>query len=379
MCRVALLTNIPAPYRVDLFYYMQTHIKEHELYIIYAKENEENRSWKICKEKLLNSYILHSHTIKVKGGGDARYIHIAAGIGEKMDEINPDVVIAWEYNLVALQALWWSKRHSKKFIHLTDGTLFSERNIGSMQKLARKIITRHCDAAIASSTKAQEKLFFWGMQKEKVFLSLLTINTKAYIEQCDPNFFVEPDDSNKKIILFVGRITYGKGIDLLISALPYITCDYCVYVVGDGDEREIESFMKQAADLGVSDRIVLRGFKSGQDLINEYKSSTVFVLPTREDCFGLVLLEAMCSLKPIVVSKYADGAYDMIENGKNGFIVDPYDARELANALNNVMQNKDLQKEFGKISAQKRDRFSFEKVSKGYLQAIDHVIDPALR
>ena len=51
MGRIALVTNIPAPYRVDLFYYMQTQIKKHEFHVIYTSENEDNRSWKIKKEK----------------------------------------------------------------------------------------------------------------------------------------------------------------------------------------------------------------------------------------------------------------------------------------------------------------------------------------
>ena len=42
MSRVALITNIPAPYRVDLFYYMQTHVKEHEFHVIYTSENEDH-------------------------------------------------------------------------------------------------------------------------------------------------------------------------------------------------------------------------------------------------------------------------------------------------------------------------------------------------
>nr|WP_300912643.1 glycosyltransferase family 4 protein [uncultured Acetatifactor sp.] len=180
MGKVAFITNIPSPYRVDLFYYIQTMIKRHELHVIYTSEREGNRLWNIAEDKLLNSYILHSKVIELKGMIDKRFVHLPVNVGKKLHEVKPDVVIAMEYNPAALQALWWCRRNGKKFIHLTDGTLFSERNIGKIQKVTRKIITKNCDAAIASSTRAKEKLLAWGVPEEKIFVSLLTVDVQAY-------------------------------------------------------------------------------------------------------------------------------------------------------------------------------------------------------
>lgn len=181
MGKVALITNIPSPYRVDLFYHIQTTVRKHELHVIYTNEREGNRLWNIREDKLLNSYVLHSKVIELNGRIDKRFVHLPVSIGKKLYEIEPDVVIAMEYNLAALQALWWCKRNKKKFIHLTDGTLLSERNIGKIQKLTRKIITKNCDAAIASSTKAKEKLLAWRVPEGKIFISLLTVDTKPYL------------------------------------------------------------------------------------------------------------------------------------------------------------------------------------------------------
>ena len=94
----------------------------------------------------------------------------------------------------------------------------------------------------------------------------------------------------------------------------------------------------------------------------------MFVLPTREDCFGLVMLEAVCTKNKVVASKYADGAYDIIENGKNGTIVDPYNAKELADSIKHWLLDS---KDEDKVSDFIMERFSFENVSKGYLNAIE--------
>lgn len=128
MSKLLLITNIPAPYRVDLFYYMQTHQQTHEFFVIYTNRNEDNRQWTIDERKLLQSTILESKIIKRKGEGDVHYLHIPQHLTREITRINPDVVIAWEYNPSALKALLWCKRHGRKFIHLTDGTLRSERN-----------------------------------------------------------------------------------------------------------------------------------------------------------------------------------------------------------------------------------------------------------
>lgn len=373
MIKVALITNIPAPYRVDLFYYMQTHLKDYEIHVIYTNNNEENRSWGMPKEKMLNAHVLHSKVLKLNGMIDKRYVHIPANIGSVLNGIDPQVLVVWEYNPAALQALVWSKIHKKKFIHLTDGTLFSERNIGKVQKICRKIISKGCDAAIASSTKAKEKLISWGMDEKQIFISLLTVDIMPYITYKEEGISTS-NSEDESILLFVGRITVGKGIDLLIKALPYVNKGYHVRLIGDGRDEDIDSFKELAKDLNVDTKIEYCGFKQGKELIKEYQRASIFVLPTREDCFGLVLLEAMCSKKPIVVSKYADGAYDIVKNGENGFIVNPYNEKEFADAINEILSDTTFKEKCDYICVQEREKFSFTEVSKGYIDAINYVM-----
>lgn len=69
MSKVLLITNIPAPYRVDLFYYMQTHQQTHEFFVIYTNRNEDNRQWVIDEHKLLQSTILESKSSSTRAKG----------------------------------------------------------------------------------------------------------------------------------------------------------------------------------------------------------------------------------------------------------------------------------------------------------------------
>lgn len=362
MSSVAIVTNIPSPYRVDLFYYLQTHVKEYTFHVIYTSKNEDNRQWGVAEEKLLNTHFLDARVIKLVQKMDNKYIHLPANIGKVLDSIKPDAVIASEYNPAALQALFWAKSHRKKFIHWTDGTLHSERNIGKAQKLMRKLICGSADACIASSTKSKEKLLFWGVPEEKIFVSLLTVDITPY-----RNLERTPIPGR---LLYVGSMIPRKGLDLLIDALPRVQADVDFRIVGNGTEDQIRILKRAAMEKGVADKLTFCGFKQGEELLDEYRKAQVFVLPTREDCFGLVLLEAMCAGVPIVASKYADGAYDIVEEGRNGFIVDPYSPMELAQAIDRAMN------EHEKLIANREqiERFAFENVSTAYENAVDHAL-----
>ena len=365
MKRIVLLTNIPSPYRVDLFDYMQRNLTEYEFHVIYTSRMEDNRLWNIDENKMRNSHVLKSRVLKIRKKLDDRYVHLPGNVGILLSELKPDLVIGFEYNPAALQSFFWCKLHKVGFIHLTDGTLNSEKTFGKVQKLSRKIIIPNADASIASSTKAKEKLLAWGAKKESIFESLLTVDTVPFVK-------TEKAFGGNKI-LYVGSMIPRKGVDLLLNALQFVDVNYELRIVGNGSIEEVNALKKQAKDLGIENKITWCGFQTGDALVEEYRQAAVFVLPTREDCFGLVLLEALSARTPIVASKYADGAYDIVKNGVNGFIVDPEDGKTMGKAIESILKNISLQKQFSDNCISEISKFSFKEVSKGYVNAIKYV------
>lgn len=365
MKRIVLITNIPSPYRVDLFDYMHRNLTEYEFHVIYTSRTEDNRLWNIDEEKMKNSHVLKSRVLKIRKKLDDRYIHLPGNVGALLSELKPDLVIGFEYNPAALQSFFWCKFHKIGFIHLTDGTLNSEKTFGKVQKLSRKIIIPNADASIASSTKAKEKLLAWGAKEESIFESLLTVDTTPFIK-------AEKVYGGNRI-LYVGSMIPRKGVDLLLNALKYVDADYELRIVGNGTAEEVETLKQQAKELEIENKITWCGFKTGDALVEEYRQAAVFVLPTREDCFGLVLLEALSARTPIVASKYADGAYDIVKNRENGFIVDPEDGKAMGEAIGTILKSVSLQKQFSEKCIPEIGKFSFEEVSKGYVKAIEYV------
>lgn len=362
MIKVVIVTNIPSPYRVALYNYLHENITQYDFNIIYTSENESNRTWKVDVEKLAKSYILKSKVIKLKGKIDDRYIHIPGNMSKLLNQINPDVVIAMEYNPAALQCLFWCKTKKKKFIHLTDGTLVNERNLNVMQKLSRKVICKNSDSFIASSTKAKEKLVSYGVQEKNIFTSFLTVNLEEYktIER-DPNI---------GRILYVGSFVKRKGLDLLVESLKYVTKPFELRIVGGGSEEDKTFLERLIIENGLESKVFWCGYKSGEDLYEEYSKAEIFVLPTREDCFGLVLLEAFASKVPIVSSKYADGSYDIINDSQNGYIADPFNSKLFAEKINVALDDELLQRNANLNDVSK---FEFYNTVQGYIDSIESV------
>lgn len=361
MKHVVIITNIPAPYRVDFFDYLQKNYTDYRFTIVYSSKNEDNRSWEIDETKMKNCVFLESKTIKFKKRYDTRYVHIPWGVGKVLKQLKPDVVVGSEYNPTILQAVVYCKRKKIPYVSWTDGTLFSERNFGRVQLLSRKYVVSKADAFIGSSTKSKEAQIYYGADEKKCHISFLAVNVDKYIQK--------PQGKGEGKILCVGSLIERKGVDLLFNALVNVESKFELYLAGGGDEKE--NLIRLAKELKIENQVHFLGQLSREELLKHYADSDLFVLPTREDCFALVILEAMCSKLPIVCSKYADGAYDLIEEGKNGFVADPYDAKLFAEKINLLLKDKVLRETMREQSEEVLDKFRFVNISKGYMAAIE--------
>lgn len=365
MKKVVIITNIPSPYRVDFFYYLQENVKKYEFHIVYSSVRNTSRQWHADEDRICNSTFLKSHNIKLKKRFDEYDIYIPYGVGKVLDNLKPDVVVAMEYNPTILMAMHWCRKNKVKYISWTDGTLNSEKNLNFMQKLSRKYIISRADAFIGSSTASKKTQIAYGADERKCFISFLTVDLDKYKKE-------KTEYSNKQLVC-VGGLILRKGVDLLLNALAKTPEDITLVVVGEGCEKE--RLIKQAQMLGISNRVNFTGFLEGEDLYKCYSQSSAFVLPTREDCFGLVTLEAMCAKLPVISSKYADGAADLVEDGVSGIIIDPYDEEGFGKAITELVNDTARLKSMGSAGYSRTDNFAFEKVSKGYIDAIKCVIE----
>lgn len=184
---------------------------------------------------------------------------------------------------------------------------------------------------------------------------------------------VQLKNKHGSFTLFVGRLVSYKGVPTLISAMRDTTGK--VLVVGEGPLKE--ELVAQAQELGVAERVVFIGKVSNDELLAYYKACDYLVLPsvTRAETFGVVMIEAMASGKPVISTWLDSGVVDVNSDRETGFIVPPSDPEALAVAMNHLSGNPGLRKEFS-ANALKRvqSEFTLELMIDRYVSIYEKVL-----
>jgi glycosyltransferase involved in cell wall biosynthesis len=172
-------------------------------------------------------------------------------------------------------------------------------------------------------------------------------------------------------VAFVGRISKNKGADVLFEAcclaareIPNLR----LRIIGADKDNLLASFRARASELGFDDLLEVLGFVSHADLPAQFNAAHVFALPAPFEAGpGLVNLEAMACGLPVIVAAES-GAAEVVEQGRNGLLVRPGDAKSLAAALLRILSNPTFRKE---MSRQARDYVLEHSERKACLRRIE--------
>lgn len=137
-------------------------------------------------------------------------------------------------------------------------------------------------------------------------------------------------------ILFVGRITGEKHIDVLLKAMKLLpaTLDAHLQIVGGGDQ--LKNLQAMAETTGITDRVEFLGYVSDQELREAYSRATVFAMPSIAELQSIATMEAMASALPVVAAD-AMALPHLVHDGENGYLFRPGDAQDLADKLERVL------------------------------------------
>jgi glycosyltransferase involved in cell wall biosynthesis len=130
-------------------------------------------------------------------------------------------------------------------------------------------------------------------------------------------------DRTDPVVLFVGRLTWQKGPDLLLEAVPQVLRHVPrarFLFVGDGDMRS--SLEGRAGEAGLFRSVRFLGTRAGSDLVGLFRSADVVCVPSRNEPFGIVVLEAWSARQPVVVTTHG-GPREFVRDQETGWVVDP--------------------------------------------------------
>jgi glycosyltransferase involved in cell wall biosynthesis len=184
-------------------------------------------------------------------------------------------------------------------------------------------------------------------------------------------------DPAQPVILFASKLQQRKQCGQLIEAYERLARrrsgvrDASLVIVGDGEQR---AALERQAGLTGLDGIRFCGFRNQSELPRFFDLATVFVLPSRDEPWGLVVNEAMNARRAVIVSDEVGCAPDLIEDGVNGCVYRAGDMDALADALQRVLAMPGVAEGMGGRASERIARWSFEEDVQGLRQALAHVV-----
>lgn len=266
--------------------------------------------------------------------------------------INPDTILSfseWTNPYVVFSLL------GLKFpIYLSD-RMSPLAKLPFISEILRSIFYKKASRIIAQSNFAKEVL------KKKTNSNNITVIYNPV------NVIQRIDCTPKNRIVSVGRLEEVKGHKFLIQAFAKVNnLNWELSIVGDGSlKKDLEKLSK---DLGVNERVIFHGHLS--DFKLQLSESEIFVLPSLSEGFPNALIEAMSLPIACIASDTFHGHNEIISSGFNGILVKPGNVIELSEALNRLIEDKNL-RNLLKINALKvREDLNFETIANKYLDII---------
>jgi phosphatidylinositol alpha-1,6-mannosyltransferase len=170
---------------------------------------------------------------------------------------------------------------------------------------------------------------------------------------------------NQPVLMTISRLAdyeMNKGYRTILRILPQLLIDFPdlhYFLAGKAQAGELENIAQLVRDLKLESQVTVLGFIDESELVNYYRLSDVFILPSFKEGFGLVFIEAAaCGCK--VISGNRDGSRDAMLNGKLGTMVDPEDTIEIESAIKAAFQMERCPKKSSQIQELCLEHFSFQ-------------------
>ena len=223
--RVAMVTNIPAPYRTPIYQRLATKLGHNQFHVIFCSEKEANRDWVVEQNDFAFTFLKKNY-LAFKG----RYIHYNPDIIKALRQFDPDVVITTGFNPTHLFAFAYANFYKKTHIPMTDGTLESEQKLSGLHRIVRRIVYRFSKAFLGASQGSLRLYKSYGINKERFFQSHLCANNAAF------QLLV----NNKRPIdlLFSGRFSPEKNplfaLDVAAGVAKLLNRKVSILMLGSG-------------------------------------------------------------------------------------------------------------------------------------------------
>lgn len=354
-----------APYRVQLFSEIG---KQCELYVCFEQMRSSERNERWYDESSANFHLVE--LIK----WDKPIKTIKLNIIKHIRSICPDVVIAYEYHTnTSLLMLSYCYLKGIPCIINCDGAFLSK----SVKDIVKKFYISRANGYISSGMMAERYFLHYGANKRQIFYNHFTSLHKKDILDKTPS--VEDKDiarqlkgiKEKQVVLSVGQFIHRKGYDVLLKAVSHLDGCVGIYIIGGKVTPEYERIVRELNLKNVH----FVDFTSPDELKQYFISADVFVLPTREDVWGLVINEAMSHALPVVTTDRCIAGIEMIEDGINGYLVPTENSVMLGDVLNTILSDELMRDSMANENLKRINLYTYETSAQDIMFAINTVYE----
>ena len=363
MKKVLFLTNFPSPYRVHFFDELGNYL---DVTVLYSDRVEDithrDKSWFEFGTGGFHPVQL-TRTLGIKD--ENLCLDVLPWLKKKWDAI----VIGGYSSPTAVLAMAWLRLHKIPFYMEVDGGLIRQER--KIKYLIKRTLVRLAPMWLSTGRFTTKYLVHYGAEEDKVlsypFSSLYEAGILPEVVSHEKKLSLrqELEIPEEKMILAIGQFIHRKGFDVLLRSAVSLPKDVGIYIVGGEATEEYRNMKEQ---LGL-DNVHFLGFQKKDVLAKYYTAADLFVLPTREDIWGLVINEAMAYGLPVITTDRCVAGLELVEEGVNGSIVPVEDENALAESIQKVLAS-DLEA-MGRASLEKIRPYTLENMAKVHVEIFE--------
>jgi len=277
-------------------------------------------------------------------------------------------------NLATFVLLRWAGLFKGKVILSFHGKdLATASQTSGMERFLWRALLQLCDAiTTCSESLKQQVVAFAPGCKQKVHAIHNGLDMQTWLAEREQGFRLPPELEGKRFVLNVATFEHKKGQDVLIKAFEKVAPQFpdLLLVLIGGFRDMKESLARQALQAGLADRVLFFNLMPHAEVVPFLEHATLFVLPSRIEPFGIVLLEAGAMNVPVIASRVG-GIPEVISDGESGLLVPPENPLELSAKIVELIENSERRKSLA-TSLNKRviERFTWKRAYHEYLRII---------
>jgi glycosyltransferase involved in cell wall biosynthesis len=367
--RLVILTEIIAPYRIPLFNTLAKR-EELDLHVIFLAETDPGlRQWQTYTEEIQFSYQVLPSWRKRIGPYNAL---LNFGVVRALEKAAPGAILCGGYNYIASwQALAWARRQNVPFFLWSESNAKELRGSHPVMEFLKTDFIGRCTGFVVPGRSALEYLRLQKIRTKPVFNAPNAVDNKLFSSAAaaarnNAGPHRRELDLPERYFLFSGRLVRPKGVFELLSAYAKLEDatrrQIGLVFAGDGEcRRQLE---EQAACISAG-KIKFAGFAQREQLAVYYALAEALVLPTYSDTWGMVVNEAMACGLPVILSRAAGCAAELLKENWNGFLVPPMDVQSLTAAMQDLAADPELRARMGVRSEQLISSYSPEAWTDG--------------